>query len=102
MAPYKLIVQKFGGTSVEDARAIARAIKIVLAHGVSARTRPLVVLSACAGVTNELIRLSELSIKGDLRPAQTTIDRLEARHARIARELLGEGETFDAVQIGRA
>ncbi|MDP4200193.1 MAG: aspartate kinase [Bacteroidota bacterium] len=97
MAAYKLIVQKFGGTSVEDARAMSRSIKIVRDYGVGPRTRALVVLSACSGVTNELIRLSELSIKSDLHPAQATIDRLEARHARIARELLPEGEVFDAV-----
>jgi aspartate kinase len=97
VASFKIIVQKFGGTSVEDAAAMRRSMDIVIRYGVSARTRPLVVLSACAGVTNELIKISELSIRSDTRAAKTSIDALEARHARIARELLGEDSEFERV-----
>jgi aspartate kinase len=85
---YKLIVQKFGGTSVEDAKAMTRAIEIVRRTGITRRTRPLVVLSACAGVTNALIRIGELSLKEDLHDALAAIDQLEVRHARIARDLI--------------
>lgn len=54
MANSKHIVQKFGGTSVKD----ARAIKIVREHDMSARPRPLVVLSACT----ESLREEEMKI----------------------------------------
>src|SRR2546427_9132788 len=45
-------VLKFGGTSVEDAAACARVAGIVRAHG---RARPVVVVSALAGVTDALL-----------------------------------------------
>src|SRR5207247_6109151 len=45
-------VLKFGGTSVEDAAACARVAGIVRAHGGS---RPVVVVSALAGVTDALL-----------------------------------------------
>ena len=93
-----ILIQKFGGTSVEDARAIKRAIEIVRSRGITRRTRPLVVLSACAGVTNALIRIGELSLKENMAEALAAIDQLEARHARIARELLEAEERIEHVQ----
>ena len=87
---YNIIIQKFGGTSVEDAAAMARSIDIVREHGITRRTRPLVALSACAGVTNTLIRTSELALKETTNEALSLIDQLEIRHARIARELIEE------------
>jgi aspartate kinase len=87
---HNIVIQKFGGTSVQDASAMARAIEIVREYGITRRTRPLVVLSACAGVTNLLIRISELALKESTNEALSAIDQLEVRHARIARELIEE------------
>ena len=97
---YKLIVQKFGGTSAEDAKAMTRAIEIVRRTGITRRTRTLVVLSACAGVTNALIRIGELSLKEDLREAFAAIDQLEARHARIARDLIENSALLSSTHGG--
>ncbi|HWF43569.1 MAG TPA: aspartate kinase [Candidatus Kapabacteria bacterium] len=94
---YKILIQKFGGTSVEDARAMERVIEIIRTSGITRRTRPLVVLSACAGVTNALIRTSELSLKDDMHDALISIDQLEARHARIARDLLKRAAALERV-----
>ena len=94
----KIVVQKFGGTSVQDAEAMARAIEIVRERGITRRTRPLVVLSACSGVTNSLIRIAELSLKENPTEALAVVDQLEARHARIARELIEEEKQVDNVQ----
>ncbi len=85
---------------------MARAIEVVRSRGITrahrgrgprgrANTRPLIVLSACAGVTNELIRIGELSLKENTAEALAAIDRLEARHARIARELLSGEERIE-------
>ncbi|HEX5316613.1 MAG TPA: hypothetical protein VFX22_08180, partial [Candidatus Kapabacteria bacterium] len=93
-----IVIQKFGGTSVEDARAMSRAVEIVRSRGITRRTRPLVVLSACAGVTNALIRIGELSLKENMAEALAAIDQLEARHARIARELLEAEERIEQVR----
>ena len=94
----KILIQKFGGTSVEDARAMSRSIEIVRTLGILRGARPLVVLSACAGVTNALIRISELSLKENTSEALTQVDQLEVRHARIARELLADPDSIARVQ----
>ena len=76
---------------------MSRAIEIVCRTGVTRRARPLVVLSACAGVTNALIQISEFSLKEDLREALIIIDQLESRHARIARDLLKTSAVLELV-----
>jgi aspartate kinase len=70
---------------------MARVIEIVREHGITRRVTPLVVLSACAGVTNTLIHIGELALKETTTEALSLVDQLEVRHARIARELI-EGE----------
>ena len=50
-----MIVCKFGGTSVADAGAIARLVEIVRARSAE---RPVVVVSALAGVTDALLGLA--------------------------------------------
>ncbi len=57
-----MLVMKFGGTSVGDAARIRDVIEIV--RGRLAR-RPVVVVSAQSGVTNELIALAESAAKGE-------------------------------------
>ncbi len=80
-----MIVMKFGGTSVEDAAAIRRLIDIVK----SERGRnPLVVVSACAGVTNDLVRAARIVQTGDRNGAQAILERLSNRHRTLAGELL--------------
>ncbi len=75
-----MIVMKFGGTSVQDAAAIRNAADIVLRERAPT---PLVVVSACAGVTNALIRLAHKSAEGDLQEALTIIRDLRDRHHAI-------------------
>ena len=57
-----MIVMKFGGTSVEDAAAIDRAATIVAAR----RERlPVVVVSAMAKVTDQLLAAGKAAGEGD-------------------------------------
>jgi aspartate kinase len=80
-----MIVMKFGGTSVEDATAIRRVVEIVRC----ARSRkPLVVLSACAGVTNDLVRAARVVRSGNKEGALAILALLSTRHRQIAEELL--------------
>src|SRR3989475_11519129 len=72
-------VLKFGGTSVEDAAACARVAGIVRAHG---RARPVVVVSALAGVTDALLGCAG---EGALRAFDPHLE----RHREIAQRLLG-------------
>ena len=52
-----MAVMKFGGTSIGTAAAMKRAMEIVAAEG--NKSVPVVVLSACSGITNKLIRIAE-------------------------------------------
>ena len=84
-----MIVVKFGGTSVGDADAIRRAAEIV--RGRLAR-RPIVVVSAMAGVTNELLALAEQASHGQLIGALRAVEGLRDRHLAAAESLLGSGD----------
>lgn len=61
-----------------------RVMEIVRTTAITRKLRPLVVLSAAAGVTNALIRIGELSLKEDTKQAIEEIEALEARHIAIA------------------
>jgi aspartate kinase len=80
-----MIVMKFGGTSVEDAKAIRRVCEIVRSR---IERRPVVVVSACAGVTDALTRLASASAHGQPDTASELTASLRNRHLQIARELL--------------
>ncbi len=84
---------KFGGTSVEDAVAIRRLIEIVKQER---HRQPLVVVSACAGVTNELLRAAQTVRGGDKSKALQTLKGIKARHKQIASDLLS-GELLNSV-----
>ena len=56
-----MIVMKFGGTSVEDSAAIDRAADIVRGR---LEERPVVVVSAMAGVTDSLLAMSSAAASG--------------------------------------
>lgn len=86
-----MIVMKFGGTSVEDAAAMHRVIAI--ARREEKRT-PVIVLSACAGVTNELLRAARTVHEGDRDKALYLLDKLRNRHRSIGEELL-HGKPLD-------
>lgn len=89
-----MIVMKFGGTSVEDARAMRNVGAIVRRH---AARRPLVVASACAGVTNRLLALAKAARDGGKGRALEQVEELRVRHRRIAHELF-HGEVLFTVQ----
>jgi aspartate kinase len=78
------LVQKFGGTSVGDAAAMRAAAELVRA----ASPQPvLVVLSAMARVTDELLALARLAASGAAQPAEELRLRLMERHRVTTEEL---------------
>ncbi len=85
---------KFGGTSVEDANALRNVCQIIAGR---VDRKPLVVMSACAGVTNALLRLSRGAAEGCLDKSLDDVSMLKKRHFRIADELLGK-ESAGAVK----
>ena len=79
---------KFGGTSVGDAKAIGRVAEIVRAR---LRERPVVVVSAMARVTDQLLEMARSAGAGDRKTALTLARELRERHYTTAGELLGTG-----------
>ena len=75
---------KFGGTSVGDAAAMSRTISIVREK---LRSKPVVVVSACAGVTNQLHQLVDLTEAGERDKCEEIISALKDRHKDIVDEL---------------
>ena len=75
----KPVVMKFGGTSVEDDAAINRTAKIV--QGRLARGQyPVVVISAMAKVTDQLVAAAKAAGRGDRNGALAISSRLRNRH----------------------
>jgi aspartate kinase len=81
-----MIVMKFGGTSVQDARAIERAATIVKGR---AAQKPVVVVSAMAKVTDQLLAMARAAGSGDRKTALGLSRSLRERHYNTAGELLG-------------
>ena len=82
----RLVVMKFGGTSVEDAAAILRTAKIV-AGRVANGLQPVVVVSAMARVTDLLISAAATAARGDRASAMAITERLRFRHCDTAMQL---------------
>jgi aspartate kinase len=90
-----VIVCKFGGTSVADGAAIRRLVAIVAAR---AEDRPLVVVSALAGVTDGLLALAAAVHAGDSEALDGGIGALVRRHETVARELPGADSALDTLR----
>ncbi len=82
-----LVVMKFGGTSVEDPAAIGRTAAIV-AGRVAMGKHPVVVVSAMAKVTDQLLRAAAAAAQGDRTGALAISSRLRARHRDTAAALI--------------
>ncbi len=80
-----MIVMKFGGTSVEDSKAILRVIEIVKSE---IPRKPIVVVSACAGVTNQLLKIAAISAEGKKDEANDLITAIRLRHEKLVDDLI--------------
>src|SRR4030066_1202889 len=74
-----MIICKFGGSSVGDAKRIRTVFDIVKGY---LPKKPVVVVSAHKGVTDELIKAAELALDG-----KSGLDGIRHRHATILSEL---------------
>jgi aspartate kinase len=75
-----MIVLKFGGTSVQDARAMDQALDITVPYLPQA---PVLVSSAMAGVTNDLVALIEAIQTQNEPAARALVEKLETRHKAV-------------------
>jgi aspartate kinase len=81
-----MIVMKFGGTSVQDAKAVNRVAEIVEGR---LADHPVVVVSAMAKVTDSLLNMGRAAGNGDRKTALKMARTLRERHYDTAGELLG-------------
>jgi aspartate kinase len=89
-----MIVCKFGGTSVQDAAAVRRLIGIIRSR---TPERPVVVVSALAGITDGLLDVARTAEAGkpDYRGL---VDVMVARHEDMAAELDGAASSMEAIR----
>jgi len=80
-----LVVMKFGGTSVEDAAAILRLISIVESR---LGSQPVIVVSALAKVTDQLLDAGHAAANGHLGSALATVRNIYVRHEQLADSLV--------------
>ncbi len=83
-------VLKFGGTSVGSVESILNVKKIVEAE----REPVIVVVSALGGITDRLIRTSQLAVAGDL-SYQTEFEEMADRHHRMIETVIPAGQKRD-------
>ena len=89
-----MIVIKFGGTSVGDADRVSNAIDIVAERFESTDKQPIVVVSALAGVTNDLVAASEAACAQDPRRVEKIIRGVRERHEDVAMRLVQQKSDF--------
>lgn len=80
-----VVVMKFGGTSVEDATAIRRLVDIVESRVTG---QPVVVVSALAQVTDQLLEAGRAAAGGHLGAALAAARNIYVRHEELADSLV--------------
>ena len=86
-----MIVIKFGGTSVGDATRVATAVEIVAARR---DQKPIVVVSALAGITNQLIAATEAARACDADKVAEILAAVRQRHEDVAIQLVQQKVDF--------
>ena len=91
-----MIVLKFGGTSVQDAKAMDQALDITIPY---LPHSPLLVSSAMAGVTNDLVALIEAVQTQSSVTAATLVEKLETRHKAVLADC-AQGPAWEEGRLG--
>jgi aspartate kinase len=93
MDSLKVIVSKFGGSSMKDAEAITRSAKIAAEHKSS-----IVVVSATYGTTNKLIELATIAPKAPWEQCEELINDIKSNHRQIAKDLKATPEDGKVIE----
>ena len=95
-----MIIMKFGGTSISDAPAMQNVVSIIKKN---LDRKPVVVVSAMAGVTNLLEKSVRLAAKQDSEQIRLNVKEIKEKHLQVIEQLFKETEYFDilnqAVQV---
>lgn len=82
----KMIVMKFGGSSLSSAASISRVVSIIQ----SQRERPVVIASAMGDTTDDLLQILSHARRAETYSALKLQDQLKNRHFAVCEELLRE------------
>jgi len=93
MLESKMIVSKFGGTSMGDAACMLRSAEVAFKQNAH-----VVVVSATSGTTNELIKITELAMHDSLSKVEECIKNLQAKHLKIASDLQLESKQSEDLE----
>lgn len=85
----RLIVMKFGGTSVGDAHRFRQCAEII--SQATRRDRVVVVVSAVGGVTDLIFRTIDAARRGDSAATEASLKQFEHIHQVVAAELFRDG-----------
>ncbi len=92
-----MIVSKFGGTSVGSAENIKKVIQIIQQKN----QQTAVVVSALGGVTNLLVKASELALNNEA-GYETIVDQIEQRHFEVIEGLLNQdNQTVSKAEVAK-
>ncbi|MCX6147098.1 MAG: aspartate kinase [Candidatus Kapabacteria bacterium] len=80
----KLIIAKFGGTSVKSAEEMKLVYNILQKQ----KEKKIVVLSACGGITNLIIDCLQMSLKGKLSESELLLNKFETHHRELIENLI--------------
>lgn len=87
----RILVMKFGGTSVGNSDAM-RSVKSIVENVLNEGWTPVVVLSAMSGVTDDLLRSTEMAKNRRYDQVLQTAGALTTRHYQVVDELIPETE----------
>jgi len=90
-----MIVLKFGGTSVGSVENFRKVAQIVQ----STAGEKIVVLSAMSGVTNTLVRITDLLKTSSVEEALVLIHRLNEKYLEVAKDLIAADDSYFKAQI---
>ena len=91
-----MIVMKFGGTSVCDADRMLQAAELVRDQQ---QGKPVVLVSALAGVTDSLLRGGQLALEGNHSAVEVLVEELKDRHEQAGHGLAARsGKSWEAVR----
>ncbi|MCX7786184.1 MAG: lysine-sensitive aspartokinase 3 [Spirochaetes bacterium] len=90
-----MIVLKFGGTSVQNATMMDRALDITSNR---INDAPILVASAMAKITDTLIKMSAAAADGDGETALALLEEIMKRHTHVAKEFLTGSNLEEAIR----
>lgn len=85
-----IVVAKFGGTSMADEVAMRRSAQVSMQRNAS-----IVVVSATAGTTNQLLEVANNAIESKEAQTNLLIDKIKARHLELAHKLEVTDQTLE-------